>query len=232
MILAAAQTIAIKGNIEENIKGHVKLIEQAAADSAELIFFPELSLTGYEPELAKELAITLDDERLTVFRQLAISRQIIIAVGAPVKEEVGILIGMIIFMPDGTLKLYTKQHLHPGEEQYFVPQYAGLQLDVKGKIIGFAICADFSHPEHAKHAAEKGANVYLASVLISKNGLKHDMALLKSYAETYHMTIVMSNYGGISGGYNCAGNTAAWSKNGILQDYIMGDREGLLIIDC
>ena len=231
MVIAAAQTIAIKGDIDANICQHIKLIDKAVSDRADLIFFPELSLTGYEPELAQGLAMTIDDERLLVFKELAVLHHIIIAVGAPMRDESGTVIAMFIYMPDNTVQCYTKQYLHSGEELYFVPKYTSLQLLVKGKAINFAICADFSNPDHPKAAAATHADIYLASVLVSKNGLQHDAGLLRSYAEKYQMAVVMANYGGISGGYNCAGNTAVWSEKGVLQDYIMGDSEGMLVVD-
>lgn len=232
MKIAAAQTIAVKGDIEANIVSSVKFIKQAIADRADLIFFPELSLTGYEPELSAALAITTGDERLLVFKELSVLHEIIIAVGAPIQDDENVLIGIIIFLPDGTVQLYTKQNLHPGEEQYFTAKSSNLQISVKDKIISFAICADFSNPEHAKQAADNNCTVYLASVLISKGGLKNDTAILKAHAENYGMKVIMANYGGISGGYNCAGHTAVWSDKGILEDFILGDQEGLLIVEA
>lgn len=44
----AAQPRPAKGNISGNIANHKKLIKQAAMDRADLVIFPELSLTGYD----------------------------------------------------------------------------------------------------------------------------------------------------------------------------------------
>jgi predicted amidohydrolase len=54
MKIAVAQTRPIKGDISTNIKTHKKLIDLAISYKVDTIFFPELSITGYEPELAKE----------------------------------------------------------------------------------------------------------------------------------------------------------------------------------
>ena len=47
MKICIAQTRAVKGDIEANLVNHKKSIELAAAHGAEMIIFPELSLTGY-----------------------------------------------------------------------------------------------------------------------------------------------------------------------------------------
>jgi len=64
MILAAAQTKPTRGDIKENLLDHYRLIELAADHGANLIVFPELSITGYERETAESLSFTIDDSRL------------------------------------------------------------------------------------------------------------------------------------------------------------------------
>jgi predicted amidohydrolase len=61
MKLAVAQTRPIKGNIAANLENHRKMIEIAASKGANVLIFPELSLTGYEPELSKDLATHAHD---------------------------------------------------------------------------------------------------------------------------------------------------------------------------
>lgn len=56
MKICVAQTRPIKGEIDKNIEIHKKFIDLATSKGANMIFFPELSLTGYEPKLAKHLA--------------------------------------------------------------------------------------------------------------------------------------------------------------------------------
>ena len=69
MKLAVAQTKPEAGNIEKNIEIHKSLIASAVANKVDLIVFPELSLTGYEPSLAKQLATDQNDHRLDVFSE-------------------------------------------------------------------------------------------------------------------------------------------------------------------
>ncbi len=45
MILAAAQTKPTRGDIEANLSDHYRLIELAVQNGAQLIAFPEMSIT-------------------------------------------------------------------------------------------------------------------------------------------------------------------------------------------
>jgi predicted amidohydrolase len=79
--------------------------------NAEAIFFPELSLTGYEPELAKKLATNQNDNRLDIFQQISDKNNIIIGLGLPTATESQIRISMIIFEPNKPRQTYSKQQL-------------------------------------------------------------------------------------------------------------------------
>ncbi|MFE2958036.1 nitrilase-related carbon-nitrogen hydrolase [Nocardia tengchongensis] len=48
MRVAAAQLTCAPTDVRTNIEQMARLAEQAAADSAQLIVFPELAVTGYE----------------------------------------------------------------------------------------------------------------------------------------------------------------------------------------
>lgn len=56
MKICVAQTRPVKGNIEQNIISHKELLSIAIEHNAAMIIFPELSITGYEPNLAAGLA--------------------------------------------------------------------------------------------------------------------------------------------------------------------------------
>jgi predicted amidohydrolase len=63
MILAAAQTSPKRLDIYANLNNHYELIELAVKNNADLILFPELSITGYERDKAKELVFERNDSR-------------------------------------------------------------------------------------------------------------------------------------------------------------------------
>ena len=67
--IAIAQSASTMADIEANIAHHKKFVELAVENSAQMIIFPELSLTGYEPELGKDLIVTADDGRLITLKK-------------------------------------------------------------------------------------------------------------------------------------------------------------------
>ena len=60
---------------------HAAAITSAAGRGVSVLVFPELSLTGYEPDLAAELAIEATDARLAPLAALARRHQIAVIVG-------------------------------------------------------------------------------------------------------------------------------------------------------
>lgn len=120
MKICVAQIKPISGAIDKNIAEHTKWINCAAQNGADAVFFPELSLTGYEPELARELATTQDDERLDSFQEISDTMKITIGVGLPTTGADGIWISMVIFQPGRARQTYSKQYLHSDELAYFV----------------------------------------------------------------------------------------------------------------
>ena len=60
MKICAAQTGPIKGDIQHNIDNHKPLIDLTISNGADTVIFPDLSLTGYELELSKELETNQD----------------------------------------------------------------------------------------------------------------------------------------------------------------------------
>lgn len=218
LTLAAAQTLSIAGDVPANIQRHLAFMRAAAEHGVQLLVFPELSLTGYEPALAAELAIAPEDAVLSPLREMARELRLTAVVGMPIRlaPEVGVLIGALVLGADGSLAVYTKQHLHPGEEAAFIAGQGGEALEWGDDRIALAVCADFSHSSHPRNAAESGANIYAASVLISEGGYAADTALLQAYAAEHRMIVLMANHGGPTGGWTCAGQSAIWDANGLI----------------
>lgn len=231
MKICIAQTEPVKGDIQKNIENHIKLVKLAVEKNADIIVFPELSLTGYEPELGKELATTENDKRFDEFQNISDSKKIIIGFGLPTKNEVGISISMIIFQPKKQRLTYSKEYLHPGEEKYFVSGKNSHPIIFKNNKLAFAICYETSIPEHSEKAFKNGANVYIASVLNSINGVDKDINRISNIAKKYKMTSVMANFVGKSGEYDCAGKSSIWNNQGLLIGQLNNSNEGIAIID-
>jgi predicted amidohydrolase len=218
LIIAAAQSVSIAGDLAANIVWHQRFMQVAAEQGVQLLVFPELSLTGYERGLAAELAIAPDARVLQPLRDLAREVGVTAVVGMPIRlsEDSPVLIGALVLGADGSLGIYSKQHLHPGEEVAFAPGTGGPTLTVGADTVALAVCADFSHPSHAAAAAQQGADLYAAGVLITENGYAPDTALLQGYASHHSMAVLMANHGGATGGWESAGRSAIWASGGSL----------------
>jgi predicted amidohydrolase len=78
MKICVAQTRPVKGDIHRNIENHRALIDLAVSNGADVVIFPELSLTGYEPKFAKELATDQDDSRFDDVQKISNAKLILI----------------------------------------------------------------------------------------------------------------------------------------------------------
>ncbi|NML68362.1 carbon-nitrogen hydrolase family protein [Chryseobacterium sp. RP-3-3] len=231
MKIAAAQIKPVKGDILKNIENHKIVIEAAINKNVDLIIFPELSITGYEPELAEQLSIDYKDPILDVFQKMADENNISITVGMPTKFNNQLLISSIIFQPKKGREVYSKRHLFPTETAVFSKGDPFCQLEIVQNKISLAICYDLSDPMHSQEAYNSGSNIYTASVLNSVNGIDDDLAKLSNIAEKYHMHVLMANFTGESGGYECAGKSSVWNTNGSLLGQLNSDDEGILIVN-
>lgn len=232
-IFAAAQAISIAGDVRANVLGHQRFMQAAAEQDVTLLVFPELSLTGYERGLAAELAIRPDDSLLQPLRDLARELRLTTVVGMPIRLSASepVLIGALILGADGSLGVYSKQHLHPGEEVAFAPGHGGPMLPMDTEHVALAVCADFTHASHAASAAGQGATVYAAGALITEGGYGPDTTLLQGYARQHAMAVLMANHGGATGGWDSAGRSAIWGPDGSLLAAAPGVGE-LLVIGC
>lgn len=232
MRICIAQTRPIKGEVLQNLSVHIEFIKKAINEKADVIIFPELSLTGYEPTLSRQLATTIHDSRLDVLQKMSDDNAITIGVGLPTVENSNIFISMAIFQPNKERLLYSKQYLHPTEIDIFTAGHNPIVLNIDNEnIVAPAICYELSNDEHSRNAHQKNATVYIASVLNSVTGVDNDIRRLSEIAAKYSMTTFMANFVGMSGGYECAGKSSIWNDKGDLVAQLDGTAEGLLIYD-
>lgn len=231
MIIASAQTSPKRFDINANLIDHYRLIELAAENGADLILFPELSITGYEREKAKELIFKENDSRLNGLRQLSVKNQIVVIAGAPVQIGENLHIGAFIIKPDDTVLIYTKQFLHTGEDIFYKPSFDfNPVIEINNEKISMAICADINNPKHPENANKKGISIYLAGIFFEPEDMERAYRTLSGYAGKYSMNVLMSNYTGQSWGLDSGGQSAFWDKNGKLIAKLNDIDSGLLVI--
>jgi predicted amidohydrolase len=231
MRIAAAQVRPIAGEIARNVIRHCEFAQVAADHDVDLIVFPELSLTGYEPSLASRLAIHKSDPCLQPLQEMSDQHDIVIAAGIPLRSERGVEIGMIWFRPGQPKQSYSKQILHADELPFFVCGSKPMVVSIKGVRLAPAICYESLQLEHAKQAAEFGATVYLSSVAKSASGVSKAFAHYPVVAVDHHMTVMMANSVGPCDNFVAKGCSAVWTDEGRLIAQLSLDQEQLLCYD-
>lgn len=227
--ISVAQTCPVKGDVDANLGAHLRLTQLAASEGAQVVVFPELSLTGYEIGLADRLAFREDDSRLACLVEAACSHSITMIVGAPVRLEARLHIAAFVVYPDRTTTVYTKHRLGafgesarcdgvvpPAEANVFEPGDRNPVVRFSGNTAAVAVCADIGRPSHPQQAADSGANAYLASMFVIPSEFEGDSATLSRYAAQHSMAVALANFGSPTGGLAAAGRSSIWSQTGEL----------------
>lgn len=231
MKICIAQTEPFTGDIVANINAHQTFIELALSLNAEAIFFSELSLTGYEPALAKKLATDQDDTRLDIFQQISDINSIIIGVGLPTISGTQIRISMVIFEPNKKRRTYSKQILHSDEFPYFHCGVEQVLIKTTEINIAPAICYESLQQAHADDAIKLSADLYLASVAKSAAGIEKALDHFPRIAKQHSIPVIMCNAIGVCDNFISVGKSAVWNKEGKLLGQLDDNLEGVLIFD-
>ncbi len=228
--IALAQLPVVKGAVAENLETHLAYIQHAAERGADLVVFPELSLTGYELELLEQLALPKDSEVFSTLSDAAAANNIVVIAGCPlVGEGRKPQIGAVICFSNGEREFYAKQYLHEGEAVYCSTGNASYLCTVNGTRIALAICADFANPAHSEAAAAQQADVYIASALISEAGYKADAQLLAAMAKRHQFTVLLANHISNTGGWQTCGKSGGWNALGELTVAANGTEHSLVL---
>lgn len=228
MRIAAAQFHPAKGSIDDNLARHLSLLKVAVQEGTDLVIFPELSLTGYEPALAAELAISADDPRIARLQKVADENRLTIICGAPLRNSSPRpLISSLVLQPGQKALIYSKVHLHHSEGEHFIAGHKHCIFPLGSVRAGVAICADTQHEHHAAQQKTAGADLYLVSSMMTAGGYEHDAGQLERWARRYEMPVAMANFHGESGGRRAVGGSSVWDRRGKLLARAPEDRDAL-----
>lgn len=201
--IAMAQLDMLVGDITKNTQSVIDAANQARDhEGADVVVFPELTLTGYPPEDLL-LRASLDPRiESALAKILAEVRDIYVVVGYPRRID-GELFNCAGVIYQGQLLVeYAKQKLPNflvfDDKRYFSEgREAGL-VDIKGVKVGLSICEDIWHPEPIAQAKAAGAELILnlnaSPYHIEKMGERE--ALLHQRATEVTLPIVYVNYMG------------------------------------
>lgn len=162
--VAVAQIEPVLGNLKANVSLHADWIRRAIRRGADLVVFPELSLTGYLlQDLVPEVALSLEEIGTRLRPLVDLSRRIAIVAGF-VEETPGHRYhNSALFLEGGRVR-----HVH---RKVYLPTYgmfdegrffaAGDRLQAFATPLGrmgMLICEDFWHPSTSLVMAQDGAD--------------------------------------------------------------------------
>jgi predicted amidohydrolase len=162
--IALAQISSYLGNVKANFEKHLENVNRAIAERADVIVFPELSLTGY---LLKDLAYELAEPSMRELRRLAEhSGEIAIIIGFIEEWRRGIYRNSMAILSGGSLravvpKLYLPTYGLFEEKRYFKEGDVGDLRIIKlsSANVGIVICEDAWHPEPIEALSRLGADI-------------------------------------------------------------------------
>ncbi len=166
LVIALAQLNTLVGDIPGNTQKVITFAQRAITElHADVVIFPELTLTGYPPEdLLLRLSLDLRIESALAKLQAA-ELPIAIVVGYP-KRVNGQLFNMAGVIHAGALIAeYAKQCLPNyqvfDEKRYFAAGMQSCVFNLKGVPTALTICEDIWHPEPMAQAKAAGAKLML-----------------------------------------------------------------------
>ena len=231
MKLGVAQ-IALKNDIGANVVKIHNYASEAAGAKADILCFPECSLTGYKRDFSE-----IDgNEVLTALEALqktAAEKRITLVVGTPYPESDKLYNAALVISANSQLK-YFKNNLTEFDKQYFVKGRERLIFDVKGIKCGVIICRDQNYPTLAREYAQGGAAVlflpaahyYLPHEARLK--LEKNRALPIARAVEGNFVVAKANAVGSQGDYVSLGHSMIVSPGGsIIREADTAD-EGIL----
>jgi NAD+ synthase (glutamine-hydrolysing) len=235
MRIALAQINPTVGDIVGNLAKHVKCVQAAREQGAEVVVFPELSIIGYPPKdlLLKPSAIALCAEAVQRIAEAA--RGISAIVGYP-ERNVGSagrpLHNAVAIVRDGTVLARRFKSLLPtydvfDESRYFEPGPGTEVTFVDDRPLGLTICEDLwnddtfidrplYHLNPIGELAEAGAeiliNISASPFVLGKHAFRRK--LFAHQAKRWHVPIVYVNQVGGNDDLVFDGNSIVFDRDG------------------
>lgn len=226
LTVAAAQIRCVAGDIQANLALHLEAIKEARNRGADLVVFPELSLTDYlsSPDV-QELARMVDAKEIAEIA--AASRGVAVSFGFIERGTDGLVYNTQALFSEGELR-----HAH---RKINIPNYGRLQEGKfyrKGGALTLAelsgnwkaatlICADSWSPALPWIAALHGADLLIQPIGSARgvvdggfdNPTGWDINL-RHTAMTYSLPTIMVNHCGKRGGLDFWGGSRILDQNG------------------
>ncbi len=233
--VAMAQINTVLGNLERNLEKHLDLIDQARRGGADLITFPELSLTGYAlQDLAPTVACRPHQSDPVFTRLLEASKSIDIQVGFVEEDERNRFFIATAYLSEGKVlhvhhKVYLPTYGFFDEGRFFARGESVRAFDTRFGRVGMLICEDFWHASSPYMLWLDGADLFLFASASPGRGItippqgagpgRTESArwvndIIRAYAGIFTSFVVHTNRAGFEDGVNFWGGSSAFSPDG------------------
>jgi predicted amidohydrolase len=190
--VALAQFSPKRCDKEHNIGVMKAWVERARGLGADLVIFPELSLTGYAcRDLFYNLAEPIDGPSVKALERVARDNGVHIVFGMPEQANAqGVIYNTCVLTgPEGVLAHYRKMHLPTAtvfeEKRYFRQGYEPKVVSTPIGRIGLTICYDLFFPEVVRVLVMEGAELVIC--------ISVSPGVRKDYFETFTKARAMEN---------------------------------------
>ena len=231
--------------MQSNLARHLGWIEQASQQRADLVIFPELSLTGYMlQDLALEVAIQPGLAQ-PVFRQLleaAVGLDVMVSF-VEVDERSRFYISSAYLSQGEILHVHRKVYLPTygmfDEKRFFTPGNQVRALDTRFGRAGILVCEDFWHLSLPYLLWQDGADLFFFHAASPAHGLGTDGrmaseqqvdALLGVYASLFTGFVAYTNRVGYEDGLHFPGGAQVIDPSG-RSLLLAGSEEGMYCVD-
>jgi predicted amidohydrolase len=237
--IALAQMGCKRQDKAQNLTKIEVTVIKAKKQAADLIIFPELSLTGYVVrDQIYELAETIPGPSTKVIENIAQKTKAHIIFGMPElskKTEATIYNTAVLVGPEGFIGKYRKMYLPTHsvfeEKRYFRPGYQAAVFDTELGKIGLIICYDIFFPEVSRLTRLKGAQliVCISASPAVRRAFFETLTVARAIENTAFLAYV--NLVGIEDGLQFWGGSRLVGPNGKILVQAKYDEEDLVICD-
>lgn len=227
--LALAQINTTLGRVDVNLEKHLETISQAQQAGAELLVFPELSLTGY---VLQDLTPTVAHKPTAndpIFKPLLeASRKIDLVVGFVEEDTRSRFFISSAYLSRGEIlhvhrKVYLPTYGLFDEGRFFAWGDSISAFDTRFGRVGILICEDFWHASPPYLLWLDGADLFLFTSASPGRGLNSGEQLEsarwvdhinRAYASLFTSFVAHTNRVGFEDGLNFWGGAAVFDPNG------------------
>lgn len=220
LVVAVVQAAPVLADVRRNLADAAAATEQAAANGAKLVVFPECSLTGYMLTQSEAVSVAEPVPGRATGELAAISRQldVTLVAGMIVKEGDLLFNTAVLICPDGTVRQYRKAHLpRLGVDNYCTPGNTGFApFNTPAGKLGLLICYDLRFPEAARTLALQGAELLVIISNWPKDATDYPDLLTRARASENRIPAVIANRTGPERGAEFVGRSQGVLPDGIV----------------